>query len=193
MNKIREDAMETVLRERFKGKTYSERMGLIEREHKSHLEKLLRRKYQKDGEKKIAHDIRMGVAGKGRTRVSGGSLMNKLRRINVAEETRAANLAEVKLLEKSGVAYARWKLSPAHKWYGGTEICEWHAYRIDLTVVNELRAIGVDVSEPEMHGVFAVDRWPDFPHPHCKCFPEAWFPPEYKRAVEAIAKKSPRA
>lgn len=175
-----------------KGQTYEQRIQRIRIHHKNQQAGASRiRSPRGMAEKMIARRAQRGLAGSGDVRVEGGTAVNKLRRLQVAEETRAANAAELKLLKASGIELAHWRLNAAHKWYGGTEICEVHAAEIDEDVRSYLEALGIDASESELAGLKFVRRWPGYPHPFCKCFMDAWYPKEFSRLLDDPVMTSP--
>jgi len=171
------------------GMTYEKRVARIEAQHREQIKKLLSRKYSGgNAQEKILQEIRNGLTGKGTVPTQGGSLMNKLRRLAVAEESRMANIAEIRIMELTGMEFAAWRLNPSHKWYGGQEICEHLAYVTNPDVVSRLSSLGVDPGMELLEGIHLVSQWPQHPHPYCKCYPEAWYP-ESLRASSSSRRK----
>jgi len=158
------------------GLNFRDRLNRLETHHRRQLQQFVRRTYiDGDAIDKIAQDVRNGLVyrGPGNTPVTGGSAFRQVRRVLVAEETRLANQIEIETIQSSGVKYAYWRLSASHKWYGGKEICEYYASRILPSVQTKLGRLGV--GDTELQGLHEVGRWPQYPHPFCRCYPEAWF------------------
>jgi len=169
------------------GKSFRSRMRALGTKHKSQVRRFLSGNYSAgNAAERITRDVKAGLAfsGKGRTPVKGGSMIRQSRRIMVSEETRLANEVERRTLQASGVAFAYWRLNPAHKWYGGREICEHFASRIVPETQQELDRLGIRVSASELEGLHLVADWPQYPHPYCKCYPEGWFPSRLQNIVE---------
>jgi len=191
MNRLRAEAMEE-LADEFppgSGMTYAKRMERIKAEHMAQTSRSVVRPRVGDAANKIKKDVQKGLTDSrpGKTMLRGGSATKKLRRVMVSEETRLANSVELKTMRTVGVSYAYWRLNPSHPWYGGKEICEWHASRTNPVTAVELASLGLDVATVDMRGLHNVGKWPDYPHPFCKCYPEAWYPPELRSAVDNLA------
>lgn len=161
------------------GQTFRTRMRALESRQQDALTRSLSR--QGDGAAKlIARDLRDGLThqGPGRSPTRGGSAFKQGRRILVAEQTRLSNRVEVDTMRAAGVDFAYWRLNPAHRWYGGREICEHLASRTDPSIGAELERLGVPVDSVLLQGLHRLSDWPQYPHPFCKCYPEAFLPPE---------------
>lgn len=159
------------------GLTYHDRIARIRRHHEAQLKGVIRRSYsQGDVVHSMQRDLRAGLAhtAPGRTPLAGGSAAKKLQRMLVAEETRLANEVERRVVRASGAGFAYWRLNPRHKWYGGAEICEVLASSTGSDVLSELRRLKVDTSQVALEGLYTVDNYPEYPHPFCICFLEAW-------------------
>jgi hypothetical protein len=153
--------------------------------HANQIDDFIGRSYISGGARdRIVRDVDRGLTYSrfGRTPVRGGSMFRQARRSQVAEETRLANQAEIVTMGVSGVSFAYWRLSPAHPWYGGQEICEQYASRIVPEVLTVLENAGIQVSMAELEGLHLIRNWPQYPHPYCKCYPEAWVPPQISTA-----------
>lgn len=98
------------------------------------------------------------------------SLRSDARRLAVSESASAARSANATALTESPIVVAApWTLSPMHEPY---DECDW------LAEVN-LYGLG--------RGMYAVDHWPNAPHPWCQCFmgekvkvrrPDEWMDPK---------------
>ncbi len=148
------------------GLDFRNRLARIERTQVARMKEIARSPVKiagpnaKEGLTKIA---------RGTTRTVGGSAYKQARRIMIAEETRLANQVEVETLSAAGVDLAYWRLNPGHKWYGGQEVCEHLASRVNPSVARLLARRGVNAA---LGGLNRVSRWPAYPHPFCKCYPE---------------------
>lgn len=158
------------------GLSYRDRLRRIQVQNQKQVSSLVRRTH---GEGKAIEKIRSDVTDAftyskyGRSPVPGGSALKNVRRLMVAEETRLANEVEVLTLQTAGVEFAYWRLNPAHVWVGN-EICEYLSTQVSGETVEKLDKLklrGVDTE-----GLYVLEFFPEYPHPHCKCFPEPWIP-----------------
>lgn len=123
------------------------------------------------------------------TPIQGGSAFKQMRRLMVAEETRLANATELATLRASGVSLAYWRLSPAHKWYGGKEICEVLASQEDPAVRSLFITLGISQRGIDFDGLYLMSNFPSYPHPFCKCSPEAYVLPNQQAVVDRQKKE----
>ena len=174
---IRQEALLGLERDfpRGSGITYSDRLLRIEDQHADQLARMTSAKYSEGAKDRIIRETKDGVlfSRNARTPVGGGSLSKKAMRLLVAEETRLANEVELGLLRTSKIEFAHWRLCPTHKWYGGSEVCEVLASHEDPTIADQLARTPGGGAGVGLSGLFRVDEWPMYPHPFCKCFPEA--------------------
>ena len=70
-----------------------------------------------------------------------------------------------RLVSKSSIGWAHWRLSSWHKWYGGQEICEQYAGSYTTGAPSSL----------DNRGLFHIDSIPAHPHPNCACYIEPAF------------------
>lgn len=94
-----------------------------------------------------------------------GCVSRNLARINRTEQNRAMHEATVTLARSVGVSMFYWRLSAAHKSYGGTEICE---------VLSESTGVDVPSNIPSgfrgsRRGLYTEASLPRLPHPNCMC------------------------
>ena len=92
-------------------------------------------------------------------------------RINRTEQNRAMHKATVDTMASIGVSLFYWRLSAAHKDYGGTEICEVLSVSTGADVNSSLPS-GFSSSTT---GLYTSDSLPDLPHPNCMCSIEPVF------------------
>lgn len=174
---VREEALLGLERDfpRGTGRTYSDRLMLIEDQHKAQLTSMTSRKYPENAQSQMIRDTKTGLlfSRNARTPVGGGSMSKKMMRLLVAEETRLSNEVELGILNKSSISVAYWRLSPAHKWYGGSEVCEVMASQEDATLGRQLSRLPGGAPSVSLSGLYRTSDWPSYPHPFCKCFPEA--------------------
>lgn len=177
IRKIQEDVFR-LMDEEFppgSGVTYRMRLDRIHRAHGAQMNMVLKRSHpQGSTVPNIMRDIRNGIfhTEAVRTPIAGGSAAKKLQRLLVAEESRLANEVERRVFQASGVNFGYWRLSPLHKWYGGNEICEILASNEDPRVSEMLARSGRALSKVPLKGLYSLNRWPDYPHPYCKCYLE---------------------
>lgn len=88
-----------------------------------------------------------------------------LARINRTEQSRAIHQATLDVSASLGIGLFYWRLSAAHKGYGGSEVCE---------VLSN--ATGADVSTAlpngftgSSRGLYTASTVPQLPHPNCMC------------------------
>lgn len=86
-------------------------------------------------------------------------------RINRTEQNRAMHEAVVELAQSIGISLFYWRLSAAHKSYGGREICEVLSVSTGYDV-EELLPTGFSGS---LNGLYSANSLPDIPHPNCMC------------------------
>lgn len=158
------------------GMSYRDRLLRIRMQNQRQVSSLVRRSH---GEGRAVAKIQSEVTDAftytkyGRSPVPGGSALKNARRLMVSEETRLANEVEVLTLQRAGVEFAYWRLNPAHVWVGN-EVCEFlstHVSGETLEKLDELKVHGADTE-----GLYVLEFFPEYPHPHCKCFPEPWIP-----------------
>ncbi len=178
LESLKRSAMKKLWSEEFppdSGLTTKGRIAKATSRHRAFLEQNLKRTRRGDPKILLASDAKRAVSLVGKAGVRGGSFMNTARRLVVAEEMRAANEIAVLLMQDVGAELAYWRLSPAHPWYGGGEICEVHAADTQDGVGQTLRSLGVAPSSVDTEGLHHIDRWPHYPHPYCMCYPEPLF------------------
>lgn len=95
-----------------------------------------------------------------------------LARLNRSEQNRAMHSATIKAMGDLGVSLAYWRLSAAHKSYGGNEICEVLAESTGIGVNETLDRLGLSYS---VVGLYTSDDFPQVPHPNCMCSIEPVF------------------
>jgi len=86
-------------------------------------------------------------------------------RINRTEQNRAMQRATVEAMRAIGVSFFYWRLSAAHKSYGGTEICEVLSVSTGSDVSSSIPS-GFSGS---LNGLYTSSSLPDLPHPNCMC------------------------
>lgn len=102
---------------------------------------------------------------------TGASNPLQVRRIARTEYLRSQRDASAAVYRDMGVGFVYWRLSAAHVWKGGREICEQMA-----------AAVSSDSRVPpgtDPAGLYAIDEVPGSPHPHCMCYLEPAFPPGF--------------
>lgn len=92
-------------------------------------------------------------------------------RINRTEQNRAIHAATVEIMRSIGVSFFYWRLSAAHKGYGGSEICEVLSVSTGADVTSSLPS---DAS-PNLSGLYTENSLPEIPHPNCMCSIEPLF------------------
>ena len=85
-----------------------------------------------------------------------------LARINRTEQNKAMHEATLKILKDKDIGFAYWRLSNAHKSYGGSEVCEV------LASNNNLNGQTLP-SSVSLNGLYSVDSFPSVPHANCMC------------------------
>lgn len=93
-------------------------------------------------------------------------------RLNRTEQSRGIQKASIRLLKSAKVELAYWRLSPSHKDYGGSEICEVLATSTGIGVLDELAKRQSSLSEI---GLYTVEDFPLIPHANCMCSIEPVF------------------
>lgn len=86
-------------------------------------------------------------------------------RINRTEQSRALHEATLRAGKVLGVKLYYWRLSAAHKSYGGTEICEVLSVSTGLDVLTEMP----DSFTGSREGLYTESSVPTLPHPNCMC------------------------
>ena len=175
---IQENALQGLYREFPTGskKNFYSRMKGIERTHSIQLNRILQTtSIQGKALEKISRDIKAGLitTGNGITPIRGGSLLKKLRRIMVGEQTRLSNEVSLQTLKASGIDFAYWRNSILHK-NNNESICEQYATGINIETVDLLKSKGIVLKNSDLKGLFSIEKWPSLPYPHCKCYPEGW-------------------
>lgn len=149
-------------RETINGATAADRVALLasrlERELKAQIGK--DRSERAEGKKRLERAL-VDPKGSGQACVARG-----LSRLNRTEQSRAMQTATIRVLQRSGAKYAYWRLSAAHKWYGGGEICEVLASNNGADVDYELAKDGLSLST---EGLYLVNAFPSIPHSNCMC------------------------
>lgn len=158
------------------GITYRNRMARMHAKHQEQLLKIGSSTHIDDAQKRIITDVETALlhVKPQRTPVAGGSLSKDMMRLVASEETRLSNEIELRVLRSSGIELAHWRLSASHPWYGGQEICELHASQVNIGLEYTLR--DTEFSDVPLEGLYRLSQWPSYPHPWCRCFPEAVLP-----------------
>lgn len=180
---IREDALRRLYTEEFprgSGATFEKRMRSLQSQYVMQVSDLASHTTQKDVIGKIQRDL-IAATDLGPANVRGGSVAKRARRLLAAEEARIANFVEVTTAARAGLSFAYWRLAPDHKWYGGQEVCEVLASEVDADVVRAMESAGIPSVQYDLEGLKLLSRWPDHPHPFCKCYVEAWTPGSGRR------------
>ncbi len=172
---LRDDVLLSLDRDfpRGSGITYADRVKRIHAKHQDQLNKLLAGTHTEGAQRKIIKDVETALlhTKPQRTPVAGGSISKDMMRLIASEETRLSNEVELRVLRTSGIDLAHWRLSGSHPWYGGQEICELHATRVNMSLQYELRLM--NAGDVALEGLYRLGDWPSYPHPWCRCFPEA--------------------
>lgn len=157
------------------GITFRNRIDRLMVNHYSQLSSILYAVHLRGGaQERILRDSRYALTyeGPGNTPIRGGSIYRQSRRLVVAEQARAASQVEIEMARESGLRYAYWRLSPSHRWYGGSEICEVLANSINEDLVGKVKVGGRVLPNGMLRGLYALDNWPMYPHPYCQCYSE---------------------
>ena len=127
---------------------------------------------------RIQKNLKLGLtaSGTGPTPVKGGSAVKQMHRLSVSEQARKSNDIAVDAMRLVGVRFVRWKLHPNHPWYGGQEICEFLASQKPVETILKIRNLGLSSTILPLEGIYLANRYPEYPHPWCKCYPEPWNP-----------------
>lgn len=158
------------------GLTYHDRLTAIRMRHEREMVASLRRSYGSgNAQEAIKRDMSLRLTSNRagvRTPVSGGSVSKQVSRIMVAEEARISQETEKKILEAHDIEFAYWRLSPDHL-PGKCGACE----RLSMEVGDGVRAAlrrstSTSTSTVVLEGLYLVSRWPEYPHPYCKCHME---------------------
>lgn len=155
--------------------TYDKRIVKASKWHLDQLRTTLGKRYR-DGKIKygIMRNVFRGLRKTGPSGIVGGSFANKLQMILAAEESRITNEVTIGIYRERDIEFAYWRLSPAHPWYGGGEVCEWLASVPYGGPIEDLRKAGFDIIDQA--GLHSMSNWPSYPHPFCKCYPEPVIP-----------------
>jgi hypothetical protein len=94
--------------------------------------------------------------------VDGGSLNKAIQRIRRTEYQKAHHKATRLMMDEHGIRFCYWRLSVNHRWYGGNEICEILA----SSTGSHAKRKGGNLPRK---GLYAVDEFPQLPHPNCMC------------------------
>lgn len=86
-------------------------------------------------------------------------------RINRTEQNRAMQQATREAMRAIGVTLFYWRLSAAHKSYGGTEICEVLSVSTGADVTSSIPS---DFTG-SLSGLYTDSSLPELPHPNCMC------------------------
>jgi predicted DNA-binding protein (UPF0251 family) len=152
-------------------KTYNQRIENSARVHFQQLKTSLGKQYPKGKVVPgIMRNVYRGLRKLKASGIKGGSYANRLQMILAAEETRITNEVNLRMIQFRGIEFAYWRLSPAHPWYGGGEICEWYASVPYGGSMGDLQKAGL--ASMDQAGLHSLDNWPSYPHPWCKCYPE---------------------
>jgi hypothetical protein len=158
------------------GLSYRDRLKMIRMRHERELLGSLRASYKSgDALARIAKEAKLRLTSNTpgvKVRVSGGSVAKQVSRVMVAEEARISHEIERRILIAHNVEYGYWRLSPEHKWEGGSEICE-------VLAAGTGEGLATSVKREEhgpliLEGLYRLDAWPEYPHPYCKCHMEPW-------------------
>lgn len=156
------------------GVTYMNRLERINADHQQTLSKILNGTYRHKAEEEITSGVRTTLTHHrfGRTPIAGGSATKKTMGLFVAEQARITNDVETEIMRASGIELAYWRLSPAHPWYGGSEICEVLAAYENPDIDRYLNQNPETRSGISLSGLHRISDWPAYPHPWCKCYAE---------------------
>ena len=156
------------------GVTYLKRLQRIQVEHQGTLTKIINGTYREPAKEKITSGVRATLTHYrfGRTPIAGGSATKKTMGLFVAEQARITNAVETEIMKASGIGLAYWRLSPAHPWYGGNEICEVLAANEDPDIARYLAQTPDGGAGILLEGLHQLSDWPSYPHPWCKCYAE---------------------
>jgi len=157
---------------KFKGRTYQGRMRVIEKKAIDKVVKQTSGKIRdiKQRQRKLREQLSGNKAGRV---VRGGSTVKDLMRVNHGEQGRRMKNAEQNIYKDVGINFVYWRLSGAHKWYGGQEICEVYASQDSIDVISVLGDNGIDANTVDTRGLYLASEVPDQPHPNCMCYLEA--------------------
>lgn len=173
------------------GLSYRARLARIQQQRTQQLYDIVRRTYP-DGyaAERISQDLNRAMTHyRPGTPIRGGTAYKQVRRLLVAEETRMANAVELTTLRARDVRMAYWRLSPQHPWYGGQEVCEFLASQINGDVVRAFDEAGISTAGIALEGLYLIEDYPQYPHPFCQCFPEAFVPPDIERRLKQSQKE----
>ena len=92
-------------------------------------------------------------------------------RINRTEQNKAIHAATVEVMRSLGVNFFYWRLSAAHKSYGGTEVCEV----LSVSTGGDVEANLPSDFKGSLSGLYTENSLPAIPHPNCMCSLEPLF------------------
>ena len=165
LKEISADAKSTaraIYRQRVGGATAAERLAVIAGRLDSELRSMIgSTKAERPAYKEKAIARLVTPKHEGKACASRG-----LARLNRTEQSRAIHMATVSRLKSVGVGLAYWRLSPFHKDYGGSEVCEVLAASTGPDVNAELNKLGSSISTV---GLYTLDKFPTVPHANCMC------------------------
>lgn len=165
LKEISADAKSTaraIYRQRVGGATAAERLAVIAGRLDSELRSMIgSTKAERPAYKEKAIARLVTPKHEGKACASRG-----LARLNRTEQSRAIHMATVSRLKSVGVGLAYWRLSPFHKDYGGSEVCEVLATSTGPDVNAELNKLGSSISTV---GLYTLDKFPTVPHANCMC------------------------
>lgn len=93
-------------------------------------------------------------------------------RLSRTEQNRAMHEAVLEYMVKNDYKFAYWRLSNAHKFYGGSEVCEVLATNTGDGVSTALTTSGASL---DTAGLYLSDAYPTIPHANCMCSVEPIF------------------
>lgn len=86
-------------------------------------------------------------------------------RINRTEQNRAMQDATVEAALRAGVTLFYWRLSSAHKSYGGSEVCEV----LSTSTGYDVESLIPQNFSGSLRGLYTQTSLPEMPHPNCMC------------------------
>lgn len=101
--------------------------------------------------------------------VRGGNHIANSERLQRTETSRAVRFSTLALASALKIDLVYWRLSAAHRWYGGNEVCEKLAVNTGPDVTSVLREAGINPSSVNLRGLYTRERFPEIPHANCMC------------------------
>jgi len=92
-------------------------------------------------------------------------LAKSISRINRTEQNRAMHSATIEAMTSIGVSFFYWRLSGAHKDYGGSEVCEV----LSTSTGGDVASLLPSNFGGSLAGLYTGSSVPDLPHPNCMC------------------------